>query len=89
LLLEESVSIKEEIRSYLAATRGAGDMAGLSDSASLLEAGVVDSVAMVDLIAHIEGEYGIRVDEDDMTPENFDSIDAIAGYVEGKRTVQE
>jgi acyl carrier protein len=57
----------------------------LSDQDSLLETGVIDSLAMVDLIAHLEKTYGISIGEDDMVPENFDSIDSIASYVERRR----
>jgi acyl carrier protein len=75
----------EEIRKCLAELPTAGDVARLSDDASLLEAGVIDSVAMVDLIARLEKSYGITVAEDDMTPENFDSIAAISAYLAAKR----
>lgn len=78
--------MRDEIRDYLLQHGAATDVAGLSDDESLLEAGVIDSVAMVDLIAHLEGSYGIVVDEDDMVPENFDTIVAITEYVERKQT---
>lgn len=60
-------------------------MPGLSDRDSLLEAGIIDSVMMLDLIAYLEKAHGISVGEDDMVPENFDSIEAIARYVERRR----
>jgi len=42
-------------------------------------------MAMVDLIAHLEKTYAITIDEDDMVPENFDSVEAIVTYVTGKQ----
>jgi acyl carrier protein len=82
---ENNRIMKEAIRSYLVA-HGAGESnSSVSDDESLLEAGVIDSVVMVDLISHLEATYGIRVDEDDMIPENFDSINAIALYIEQKQ----
>ena len=77
--------MKEEIRAYLASHRATDGADHLRDNESLLEAGVIDSMAMVDLIAHLENTYSITVDEDDMVPENFDSVDAIVSYVTAKR----
>ena len=73
--------MKEKIRSYLLSHSATAGIAELTDDESLLEAGVLDSMSMVDLIAFIEKTYGIAVDEDDMVPENFDTIDAMASYV--------
>jgi acyl carrier protein len=77
--------MKAEIREYLVAHRASQDVGSFGDGDSLLEAGVIDSLSMVDLIAHLEKTYGIAVDEDDMVPENFDSVEAIAGYVRQKQ----
>lgn len=52
---------------------------------SLLELGIVDSVKMLDLIAFIEDTFQIKVDEEDLYPENFDSINAIVDYIESKK----
>lgn len=73
--------MNEEIRAYLLTHYATPANCGFSDEDSLLESGVLDSMAMVDLIAHLEDKYGVDVTEDDMTPENFDTVDAIAAYV--------
>jgi acyl carrier protein len=52
---------------------GAGD--------SLLEAGVIDSVGVLEVIEHLEATYGLQIPDEDVLPENLDSIGAIAGYV--------
>lgn len=52
---------------------------------SLLELGIIDSVKMLDLINFIEGNFGIKVDDDDLFPENFDSINAIVNYIQSKK----
>ena len=61
-----------------------GNGVEFSDDDSLLAAGIIDSMLMVDLIAFLEQEYALQIDEDDMTPENFDSVHAIAEYVRRK-----
>ncbi len=56
----------------------------LNDEDSLLEKGVVDSVGMLDLVGFIENEYSIKIDEDELMPENFDSLKAIQDFITGK-----
>jgi acyl carrier protein len=77
--------VKEEIRAFLTAHRAFDDATEFSDEDSLLESGVLDSVVMVDLISHLEKTYGIKIHEDDMTPENFDSVNSIVAYVTAHR----
>lgn len=57
----------------------------LSNDDSLLELGILDSIKMMELIDFIEKTYGVVVDEDDMYPENFDSVNAIVEYIESKK----
>jgi acyl carrier protein len=49
----------------------------------LLENGVLDSVAMMELIVWIEETFKIAIDAEDLTPENFATLDAIDRYIEG------
>jgi acyl carrier protein len=77
--------MQHEIRQYLEMHRADPDSGEFADSDSLLEMGIIDSLMMVDLIAHLEATYVISVDEDDMIPENFDSVDALVAYVERRR----
>jgi acyl carrier protein len=53
----------------------------LPATASLLEAGVIDSVGVLELIEHLESSYDFQIPDADVLPENLDSIDAIARYV--------
>lgn len=57
------------------------DRASLTDSESLLEAGVIDSTGVLELVAFLETGFGIAVRDAEMVPENLDSISRIAGYV--------
>jgi len=51
---------------------------------SLLERGIIDSVGIMKLVVLLEETYKIQIDDDDLMPENFDSLEAIESYVEGK-----
>lgn len=77
-----------EIREYLLAHRASDEVEDFSDDESLLETGVLDSVAMIDLIAHLEGTYTIQISEDDMTPENFETVEAIVAYVRAQQAAK-
>lgn len=51
----------------------------------LFDAGVLDSLAFVELLLQLEREFGVTTSVEDLEPENFRSIDSIAGFV-GART---
>jgi acyl carrier protein len=62
------------------------DLAGLSDSDSLLESGIMDSTGILELVAFLETEFPIQLADADIVPENLDSIGAIANYLKRKLT---
>lgn len=74
------MAIEREVREFIA-KEVAPDIRTVTDHESLLEAGVIDSLGILSLISFIERRYGIAVNEDEMMPENFDSIEAIAGFI--------
>ena len=74
--------MQSTIRKYI--TEHGSQARDFSDGDSLLEAGVIDSVLMVGLISFLESEYGIRIEDDDMTPENFESINSIVEFIQSK-----
>jgi acyl carrier protein len=50
-----------------------------------LDLGIVDSTGVLDLLMFVEEQFGIEVADDELAPENFDSIDKLADFVERKR----
>ena len=54
------------------------------DDASLLENGVVDSTNILELVMLVEEEYGITTQDDEIVPDNFDSVKKIANFVRFK-----
>ncbi len=52
---------------------------------SLLEKGVIDSMAMIELTVFIGEAFGVEVADEDLMPENFDSLNAISGYIRKKQ----
>jgi acyl carrier protein len=60
------------------------DGAALAAGDSLLEAGLIDSTGILELVAFLEGEFGIAVADAEIVPENLDSIATIVAYVATK-----
>ena len=51
---------------------------------SFLEAGVLDSTGVLELVQHLEDTYGIVVRDDEMVPDNLDSLDKVVRFVQRK-----
>jgi len=52
---------------------------------SLLDNGIMDSVGVMELVAFLEGELGVEVADDELVPENLDSVDNLVAFVTRKR----
>lgn len=59
----------------------------LADDAQLLEAGIIDSMGIMELIEFVEDSFGIQIDDEEITEENLGTVAAISGYVSGKLNV--
>ncbi len=83
--MSTKVEIREKIRTFILESYMAGlDASGLKDDVSLERSHIVDSARVLELILYLEETFGIEVTNDDATPDNFDTVNAIVGYVAGK-----
>jgi acyl carrier protein len=64
-----------------------GDDVAFADDASLVEEGIVDSTGVLELITHIESTYDIEIDDEELVPENLDSISNLANFISAKQPV--
>lgn len=53
---------------------------------SLLETGIVDSTGILELVNYLEETYSISIDDEELVPDNLDSVNKIAAYVGKKLT---
>lgn len=82
-------SVRERIVRFVVNDLLLGDEARLpSGEASLLEAGVIDSTGILELIEYLESEFGVHVEDNETIPANLDGIDRITNYVERKQSVE-
>lgn len=73
------------IRRFIIDTFLFGDASGmLPDDASLLGQGVIDSTGVLDLVLFMEEEFGFRVDDEEVIPDNFDSVNNLTAYAQSK-----
>jgi acyl carrier protein len=56
----------------------------LGNTTSLLETGVLDSLSLLRLVVFVQDRFGITVDDVDLVPENFDTVDAICAYLRSR-----
>jgi len=54
---------------------------------SFLESGLIDSTGVLELVAFLEEQFHIKVEDEDLIPANLDSIDALTKFVERKSVV--
>jgi acyl carrier protein len=77
--------VKDQIKQYIAENfLFSDDGYQLSESASFLEEGIVDSTGVLELVMFVEETFAIVVEDEEIVPENFDSVAQLAGYVQRK-----
>ncbi len=57
----------------------------LSDSDSLLDKGIIDSTGVLELVGFLEENYKFRVEDEELVPENLDSVNNLIKYIEKKK----
>ena len=78
--------VKAQVRAYIVDNFIMGGNADhLKDADSFMETHVVDSTGFLELVTFIEETYKFSVADDEMVPENLDSLDNIDAYVRRKR----
>ncbi len=79
------MNVQQQVRQFIIENFYVTDASELTDDASLIQGGWIDSTGMLELISFIEEEYGIRIDDTEMIPDHLDGIARIAAFVERKR----
>lgn len=80
------MDIKEQVRTFVTSNFYVADPTTLKDNASLLDHGIIDSTGVLEVIFFIEETFGIAVEDNEMLPENLDSIERISNFVARKKS---
>ena len=75
------MDIQQRVREFVTSNFFVPDAASLTNDASLLDLGVVDSTGVLEIIGFLERSFGLAVEDDEIVPANLDSIDRISAYV--------
>lgn len=79
------MEIKAQVRQYILDNFLYSDDEGdLTDDMSLFDNGVVDSTGVLELVGFIEDTFEVAVDDTDLVPDNFDSVDRIVAFIQSK-----
>ena len=75
---------KQAIREFIVENFLFGDSNGLADNTSFLEEGIIDSTGILELVTFLEEEFSITVEDEELIPENLDSINNVTSFLERK-----
>ncbi|AUM13610.1 acyl carrier protein [Ketobacter alkanivorans] len=79
------MSAKEKVKNYILENYlFTDDQDALKDGDSFLEQGIIDSTGILEVIFFLEEEFGISVADEEMVPENLDSVNNLVKFIEAK-----
>lgn len=79
-------NVKKQLRDYIVENFLFGDTdTKFEDSDSFMELGILDSTGILEVISYLEENFSIKVEDDELLPENLDSIDNIANFISSKK----
>jgi len=77
-------TVAQQLRDFIVENFLYGQERAFKDDDSFLGEGIVDSTGVLQLVSHLEETYEITVEDEDLTPENMDSINSVTAYLSRK-----
>ena len=78
------MDITNVVRHFVVETFLFGEDEKLKEDTSFLESGIIDSTGILELIAFLEETFGLRFEDDELIPENLDSISNVVIFLQKK-----
>ena len=66
-----------------------GDTNQLDNNQSFLESGIIDSTGMMELVSFVEGQYTIKIEDEELIPDNLDSVNNVVRFINKKLVTQQ
>ena len=82
--LQSQAAIEGEIRTFLSENFPLSASGTVEADQSLVESGVIDSLGVLELVEFLDERYGLQIAEEELVPENLDSIARIVRFVSSK-----
>jgi acyl carrier protein len=79
-----ATAVPDVVRAQILAIKPEAAQVRFADSSSLVETGILDSLAVYSLVASLEARYRIEIVDEELRWENFASVDAITRLIEAK-----
>ncbi|WP_225073032.1 acyl carrier protein [Desulfuromonas sp. CSMB_57] len=77
-------NLRARIRAFVVDNFLFGDEEGLQDETSFQESGIIDSTGILELVDFLEKQFGIAISDEELIPDNLDSIDKTACFLNKK-----
>ena len=74
-------TIEQRIQGFLLEKFPLARKAGINRETALLESGILDSLGILDVVSFLEGEFSFVISDDELVPENFQSLDTLSAFV--------
>ncbi|MEZ5105551.1 MAG: acyl carrier protein [Draconibacterium sp.] len=84
--MEVAVSQIEQLRNFISEITFT-DIEKIKEDTLIFEEGIFDSLGFLSLISYLDEEFGIEVKNDELVEENFESINAIAAFINSKKEI--
>jgi acyl carrier protein len=83
--MDIEASVRDFLRDQVAVRHGEGPV---SPDESLLDSGLLDSASILELVAFLEDRFDLVIEDEELLPQNFETITSIVALVETKKAVQ-
>ena len=81
--------IRSKVRLFVVENFLFGNEDGVKDDTSFLDEGIIDSTGILEMVSYLEEEFSISVDDEELVPENLDSINNVVAYLQKKLSLTE
>ena len=86
--MSTAISIETQVRHYILENfLYTKDEGKLHNTASFLEDGIVDSTGILELLLFVEETFGVEVKDEEVVPDNFDSVERLTRYICTKKNI--
>lgn len=79
--MQNAEQTKDQVRHFIVNNFLFGDGDRLQEGTSFLQGGIIDSTGILELITFLEESYGIKIQDEELVPENLDSVVKVAAFV--------
>jgi acyl carrier protein len=77
----EGMGVLETVKAHVVENFLFGDDSRIDPKTDFLESGILDSTGVLELIGFLEEKFGIRVEDDEVVPDNMNSLEKITFYI--------